>query len=100
MMKDNHSLVPLLFPAWPSALITTGRFVLAICTEAVHVYDLSTSELVQSLHLLGGQELSNAAQLQAFKDSAGSQLQAFKDSAGSQILVTNSRKVGQASERA
>ena len=48
---NGHPLMnALTFPSGPRALIMAGSHLLAVCTDAVHVYDLEHSQLIQSLH--------------------------------------------------
>lgn len=71
------------FPTWPSALITTSRFVLAVCSPGMHAYDLRTSEPVQTVPFADSEPSSAADQY----------LSAVRDQTGSQILVHSSHKV-------
>ena len=72
------------FPARPSALAATGGHVLAAFQDAVHVYDVSSSERIQSLPLLPAQAVAGEHQLRAVKDSSSPR-----------ILIATSRKVRQ-----
>ena len=82
--KGQPILSAFTFPAWPSALAATGDHVLAVFQDAVHVYDLSSSELIQSLPLLPAQPVAERHQLRAVRDSSGPR-----------VLIATSSKVRQ-----
>ena len=71
----------LTFPLSPAALATSQNFCLAISTEGVHIFDLTTAELLQ--HIPFPNPIFGAAQ----------QLLAAQDRKGEQVLVAGFRKV-------
>ena len=70
-INGNPTSSAFTFPTWPSALVSIGNFVLAVCSDGVHVYDLSTSELVQSMPSTASHQPATDYQLAAVKDCSG-----------------------------
>lgn len=73
----------LTFPSSPSSLALADDFIVAVCMDGIHVYDLSDSSLVQTIHFPEDQ-----------KPAPDQQLLATQDRVGSQILIAGFRKVG------
>jgi len=72
----------LTFPSGPCALVTAGSLMLAVCSDAVHVYDLEHAKLIQSLHFPLDQQ-----------PAPDQQLLACSNTAASGVLVAGYRKV-------
>ena len=72
----------LTFPSGPSALAAVDIFVLAVCTDAIHVFELSSSALIQSLYFPADQ-----------RPAPDQQLLANQNATGSRVVVAGFRKV-------
>ena len=80
---NGHPLMnALTFPSGPCALVMAGSHLLAVCMDAVHVYDLEQSQLIQSLHFPSDQ-----------RPAPDQQLLACSDTAATRILMAGYRKV-------
>jgi hypothetical protein len=80
---DGHPLEnALTFPTGPSALIAAGNLLLAVCADAVHVFDLDHSELIQSLHFPLNQQ-----------PAPNQHLLACSNAATTRVLVAGFRRV-------
>lgn len=73
----------LTFPSAPSALATAGIYVLAACSDGVHVYDRTSAAWVQSLPYPDG-----------LRTAPGQQLCSAQNPNGSIVLVAGYRKAG------